>query len=166
MAADDSFKKAGAIPFKWEIRPGVPKVVPTKQHFDHSRSFPGTPQRLRPPPSRSNFSPPEKLYSRSISRCRTESRRFNQFKLAHAETVSAGCFSTPLVRRKERKKGAHKPEPKYGPWLEPNNSLDVELTARWSVSTRESLSPFRSSPFDSLSPRPMSDVEWAGFGLF
>ncbi|XVF36966.1 hypothetical protein REPUB_Repub19eG0104300 [Reevesia pubescens] len=26
MAVDDSFKKPGAVPFKWEIRPGVPKV--------------------------------------------------------------------------------------------------------------------------------------------
>ncbi|XVF64508.1 hypothetical protein PTKIN_Ptkin09bG0175100 [Pterospermum kingtungense] len=31
MAIDDSFKRPGAIPFKWEIRPGVPKLQQQEQ---------------------------------------------------------------------------------------------------------------------------------------
>ncbi|KAL0314345.1 UNVERIFIED_CONTAM: Replication factor C subunit [Sesamum angustifolium] len=40
---DDSFKKPGAVPFKWEIRPGVPKLhnpqPPLKGNDDHHFEF-------------------------------------------------------------------------------------------------------------------------------
>ncbi|KAL0438123.1 UNVERIFIED_CONTAM: hypothetical protein Slati_2295300 [Sesamum latifolium] len=40
---DDSFKKPGAVPFKWEIRPGVPKLhnpqPPSKVNDDHHFEF-------------------------------------------------------------------------------------------------------------------------------
>ncbi|KAL6962207.1 hypothetical protein U1Q18_037163 [Sarracenia purpurea var. burkii] len=77
MTRDDSFKKQGAVPFKWEIRPGVPKVQPPppsytnlhrslghhhqqkQQSNDHHRSCPSTPLKLRPPPAGISFHPLE-----------------------------------------------------------------------------------------------------------
>ncbi|KFK44276.1 hypothetical protein AALP_AA1G237300 [Arabis alpina] len=48
---DDSFKRPGAVPFKWEIRPGIPKTRP-----DHDPSLLQPPKKL--PPLRLNPTPP------------------------------------------------------------------------------------------------------------
>ncbi|KAM7507774.1 hypothetical protein LguiA_018227 [Lonicera macranthoides] len=183
MTIDDSFKKQGTVPFKWEIRPGVPKVrhqpasdlhhlfVHHDDHHhhhhqqqpdDHKRSFPSTPQKLRPPPSGFYHQPPPELRTCSFrSAPRTRSQCFDQ-----PDIVSLGCFSSPLPRRKDEKKGTHKPKPK------PDYTSDLETLSTWSRSTRLSPLPFCNSPSSSSfssyrsSPRPVSDAEWAGFGLF
>lgn len=197
MAIDDSFKKPGAIPFKWEIRPGVPKVHQQKQSLplvdhhrsfvlleneieqsrDHNRSFPTTPQKLTPPPAvKSYFQPPAELRTRSsrsflsVPRTRSMCHRLERSILSKPEIVSQGCFLTPTLRRKTEKKGIHKLKPEFE--SEPGYTSDIETLSRWSVSSRKSLSPFHYSPSSSSfssnrsSPRPVSDAEWAGFGLF
>ncbi|KAA8538404.1 hypothetical protein F0562_028050 [Nyssa sinensis] len=173
MVMDDSFKKPGAVPFKWEIRPGVPKLQqPESKHHHrsfleqqqqsatHHRSFSCAPQKLRPPPSGSYFQPPppelRSLSFRSAPRSRSERHRFDGLILARPESVSSsGCFPTPLRKRKEDKKRAHKPKP------EPDYTSDLETLSRWSGSSQKSLSPFRDSPsswsFSSYqsSPQPV-----------
>ncbi|XP_059630229.1 uncharacterized protein LOC132273248 [Cornus florida] len=188
MAIDDSFKKEGTVPFKWEIRPGVPKIQQQQgqrsshdrlfqlqqwQSSDHSRSFPSTSQKLKPPPSGLYFqAPPERhaRSSRSIPQNRAERHRFDRPILAQPECVSPGCFPTPLRRKDNNKKGIRRPKPEFE--SEPDYTSDLDTLSRWSGSTRRFISPFRDSPssasFSSYrsSPRPVSDVEWAGFGLF
>ncbi|KAK9271422.1 hypothetical protein L1049_027012 [Liquidambar formosana] len=189
MTVDDSFKKPGAVPFKWEIRPGVPKVQqpqpqpprpppppPPQEPSNHHRTSSNPPQKLRPPPSGSYFHPPPELRTRSFrsaprsrSHSRSERWRFDQPILDGPISVSPGCFpSSPLLGRKGNKKSMiHKA--RTGP--EPDYTSHLETLARWSTSTHKSLSPFRYSPQSSYSsyqssPRPVSDAEWAGYGLF
>ncbi|KAJ6685366.1 SERINE/ARGININE REPETITIVE MATRIX PROTEIN 1 [Salix purpurea] len=78
METDDSFKKPGAVPFKWEIRPGVPKIQQQLQQqkelsspsppFSHPR--PSTTQvqkqKLKPPPAGSMFLPPSEPCAQSF----------------------------------------------------------------------------------------------------
>ncbi|XVE55291.1 hypothetical protein DITRI_Ditri03aG0147000 [Diplodiscus trichospermus] len=197
MAVDDSFKKPGAVPFKWEIRPGVPKVqhqlkrqeqsLPLKQKhlkqkqpppplpppaspFINLRSSPtpaGPPQqRLKPPPTGSYLlltPEPRSQSFRSTPRARSERWRFDQPARVRPESISPGCFPSPLLRRKGSKRRTPKPETDY--------VSDFETHSRWSVSSRRSLSPFYSSPASSFSsvrssPRPIANAKWAGFGLF
>lgn len=160
MAIDDSFRKPGVIPFEWEIKPGVPKVRQEKQVLLSST------QKLIPPPSCSPVlspSEPRIRSFRSASRTRSERWRFE------SQTVSVGCFPSPLfnwrnstTNKKVTKKMGSEPE------------ADLEKQSRWSASSRKSLfSPLHNSPsstssFSSYksSPRPLNDAEWAGFGLF
>ncbi|KAH7524532.1 uncharacterized protein LOC107421018 [Ziziphus jujuba] len=187
--ADDSFKKQGAVPFKWEIKPGVPKHhnQPPPQHFSQSRRttnrrsspLPAPPEKLRPPPSGSIFQPPmvEPRTGgsfRSAPRTRSERWRFDDqpmMAMVRRQSVSvAGCFLSPLLRRKSSsKKGSSRARVES----EPDYVSDLETLSRWSVSSRKSfVSPFRDSPSSSSfssyqsSPRPPNDAEWAGFGLF
>lgn len=173
MEVDDSFTKPGAVPFKWEIRPGVPKLQPPPPsplstcNLDCS-----SPIKLKPPPSGFHFEPPLELHSRlyqssrsrSCLRSRSESCRLDKPIRAGPEIVSAGCFPAPLLGRKHDKTIDRKIKSK--PVLEPDYSSDNG----WSVSYRKSLSPFRNSQSSSSSyqslPRLPSDAEWAGFGLF
>ncbi|GLT41399.1 hypothetical protein SLA2020_154660 [Shorea laevis] len=189
MAIDDSFVKPGAVPFKWEVRPGVPKIqqppqlpppppsqpkqqlkkqpLPTlsapSSPFISQRSFP-TPQRLKPPPPGSYylFSPEPRTQSfRSAPRSRSDRWRFDQPARVHPECVSPGCFPSPLIKRRESKRRLQKPKADY--------SSDLETMSRWSVSSRRSVSPLSpASSFSSYRPSPgrLSDAEWAGFGLF
>ncbi|XP_050363506.1 uncharacterized protein LOC126782329 [Argentina anserina] len=191
MGIDDyDFTKPGAVPFQWEIRPGVPKV-------QHQKQPPPPPQqqqqpceynlsRLKPPPSGSVFVPPPEPQTRSFrwgtpSRTRSDRWRFEQpNNLARRPEIvsSRGCFLSPLLRRtisgKKGKSGSARTVPEPSLKSEPDCSSDLETLARWSVSSRKSLlSSFRDSPssmssFSSYqsSPRPVSDAEWAGFGLF
>lgn len=189
MKIDDSFKKPGSVPFKWEIRPGVPKhQTPQtqlgrpisepgseKQHqrkqkqkptIIHNHPFLQTPRKLKPPPAGLFFHPPmeprtpTRTRARSVeSSPRALSDRFDHPGLARPDVVSsAGCFPSPIGKLKNAKKrGGYLrsvPEPEY--------YSDLEISPRWSVSSRKSVS----SSFPSSSPRPVSDVEWAGFGLF
>ncbi|KAJ7006585.1 hypothetical protein NC653_005825 [Populus alba x Populus x berolinensis] len=212
IEADDSFKKPGAVPFKWEIRPGVPKIqqqqLQQKQQkkpptlpsppppFSHiqqkkelspptlpSTSPPfshlsplATPlvqkQKLKPPPAGSIFLPPSQPCARSfrsVPRSVSERWRFEQPVRVRPECVSAGCFPSPLLRRKQSKRRTAFNIAKPG--SEPDYTSDLDTLSRWSISSRKSLSSFRDSPASSFSsyqssPRPVSDAEWAGFGLF
>lgn len=187
MTVDDSFKKPGAIPFKWEIRPGVPKLrqpqeplyeprselflpknhhePPPKPPSNHNTPFRGTPRRkLLPPPAGFYFQPSTEPRTKSF---RARSQRI----LGRPECVSPlGCFPSPSVKRRNEKKNVYKVE--FRPGIEPNYNSDIETVSRWSVSSRRSLSPFCDSPMSSSfssyksSPRLMVDTDWAGFGLF
>ncbi|XP_038700507.1 uncharacterized protein LOC119997506 [Tripterygium wilfordii] len=186
MGVDDedySCKKPGAVPFKWEIRPGVPKIQhdhhkpqppplspPASPFLDENHhSLPTTPRKLKPPPAVFSFLPQPELRTRSfLSTPRTRSNhwRFEQPVPLRPDAVSPGCFPSPLLRRKENKRRVRKPDPAY----EPDCNSELETLSRWSVSSRKTFSPFRDStssysPYQS-SPRPVSDTEWAGFGLF
>jgi len=212
IEADDSFKKPGAVPFKWEIRPGVPKIqqkqLQEKQQkkpptlpspsppFSHrqqkkelspptlpstsppfSHPSPSTAplvqkQKLKPPPAGSIFLPPSEPCARSfrpVPRSLSERWRFEQPVRVRPECVSAGCFPSPLLRRKQSKRRTAFSIAKPG--SEPDYTSDLDTLSRWSISSRKSLSSFRDSPASSFSsyhssPRPVSDAEWAGFGLF
>ncbi|CAK7346933.1 unnamed protein product [Dovyalis caffra] len=191
---DDSFKKPGAVPFKWEIRPGVPKIqqqqlqqkqlkkellppaVPSPSPpFNHRRPSPipqVQKQKLKPPPAGSIFLPspePRALSFRSAPRSRSERWRFEQPTRVRPECVSPGCFPSPLLRRKESKRWTSTKIAR--PATEPDYTSDLDTLSRWSISSRKSLSSFPDSPASSFSsyrssPRPVSDAEWAGFGLF
>lgn len=177
MAVDDSFTKPGAVPFKWEIKPGVPKL---QQHHqkqqqqqtssNHRTELPTPPQKLRPPPSGSYFVPPLEPRTRSLRaspRTRSERWRFDQpTTLVGPDVVSPGCFLSSFLGRKSEKRRLRIRN--MGPASEPDYTSDLETLSRWSVSSRKSLSPFQDSPSSSYqsSPRPMSDADWAGFGLF
>ncbi|XP_057490508.1 uncharacterized protein LOC130776348 [Actinidia eriantha] len=194
MAIDESFKKPGAVPFKWEIRPGVPKpqqpLPPSPSHnlhrsllqhqqqkhqsTTHQRSNLSTQLHLSPPPAGLSFHPQHQearaCSFRSSPRSRSERSRFDRYILARHETVATGCFPSPMLRRKDGKKRIHRPKTQSD--AEPDYTSDLEILSRWSVSTRKSLSAFRDSPSSSSvssyqsSPRPVCDAEWAGFGLF
>ncbi|KAJ6398975.1 hypothetical protein OIU77_019685 [Salix suchowensis] len=190
---DDSFKKPGSVPFKWEIRPGVPKIQQQLQQkqqkkellpptlpspsppFNHRRPSPPPQvqkQKLKPPPAKSIFLPPPEPRAhsfRSVPRSRSERWRFEQPTHVRHECVSPGCFPSPLSRRKDSKRRTSTSTAK--PASEPDYTSDLDTLSRWSISSRKSLSSFRDSPASSFSsyqssPRPVSDAEWAGFGLF
>lgn len=173
MAADDSFVTPGSIPFRWEVRPGVPKIFHRElsppfdqQEVDRCHnsirppSVPSSPQKLKLPPAGyySNLHPAPKI------------------RPYETQSVSQGCFPTsPLIRQKSKRKGIKKLlKPELG--SECGYSLDLETLARWSESrgkcfafydSPSSSSSYRSS-FSSFrsSPQPACDAEWAGFGLF
>ncbi|CAH1423371.1 unnamed protein product [Lactuca virosa] len=158
IAIDDSFKQPGSVPFKWEIRPGVPKL-----HNHH-----------QPPPSNSNHRPsslkppPSSLVSASP---RTQSSRFHFDKPPplmigrQPEVVSLGCFQTWKGGQIRKTNKLH---------ADTVYKSDIETLSQWSMSTQNSRSPFYnssppSSSFSSYRSSPVmmaSDVEWAGYGLF
>ncbi|XP_044476002.1 uncharacterized protein LOC123203626 [Mangifera indica] len=178
MAIDDSCRKPGTVPFKWEIRPGVPKIQ--QQHKQtpkpspppsplpprHSTfSSPAPLQKLKPPPAGFQFYAPFEHRNqsfRSTSRVYSERWRLHQPTRGRPDCVSPGCFpARSTSRRKESKK---KGEQGY--------FSDLETLPRWSVSSRRSFSPFTASPASSSllscksSPQHVVDSDWAGFGLF
>lgn len=77
---DESFRKPGSIPFKWEIRPGIPKPHPS----------PTTTPLPLPPKLRSHPS------SNPLSPSGSTSRAF----------PSQGCFPIPSVKHRDDRKGA------------------------------------------------------------
>ncbi|TXG53015.1 hypothetical protein EZV62_022184 [Acer yangbiense] len=185
MAIDDdeSFTKPGTIPFKWEIRPGVPKI----QHHQHKQTpnssppespahqhkSPTPPLKLKPPPAGFQFLPPFEPQARTQSfrstpRIRSERWRFDQPTRIRPEYVSPGCFPSPFLKQRDSKRRVNVCRPEF----EPGYSSDLESLSRWSVSSRKSLSQLSASPASSSlssyksSPHPVSDAEWAGFGLF
>ncbi|KAK7410616.1 hypothetical protein VNO78_01551 [Psophocarpus tetragonolobus] len=159
----DSFKKAGAIPFKWEVKPGLPIV---QQKLHQQKVEPPSPK-LRPPPPVGSYllSPaePRTRSFRSTSRSLSERWRFERPLLARTESVSSGCFFSPFLRRLQRRKTLRKR------LVEEDYTSELETLGRWSLSSTKSLSPFRASTASSSvasSPRPVTDADWAGFGLF
>ncbi|XP_057795706.1 uncharacterized protein LOC131011848 [Salvia miltiorrhiza] len=179
MKIDDSFKKPGSVPFKWEIRPGVPKLQAQsgrrqlesgseKQHQRKQKQhpLPETPRKLKPPPAGLYLQPPmdPQTRTRSLrSSPHSLSDRFGHSGRARPDVVSsAGCFPSPLGKLKNVK-GARNPRS----ISEPEYYSDLETSSRWSVSSRKSVSPLSPSiPSHRWSPRPVSNAEWAGFGLF
>ncbi|GJY91913.1 hypothetical protein Tco_0507695 [Tanacetum coccineum] len=155
MAIDDSFKQPGMVPFKWEIKPGVPKPV---VNHDKPSSKPSASSSLKPPPSS-----PTSFHFPSP---RTQSSRF-QFdkpKLGRPEVVSLDCF-TPRKSTSQRKTNKVNVDPVY--------KSDIEMLSQWSgLTRRSSRSPFNGSPLysssfsSSRSSPSVSDAEWAGYGLF
>ncbi|GER49161.1 hypothetical protein STAS_26384 [Striga asiatica] len=177
MHTDDSFKKPGSIPFKWEIRPGVPKIQPENPSLGPARFDSSAENRrpklyrkqLKPPPAGFNFRPHlEARPSPTQSPLGNVSRRLGPFGRAQPDIVSSsGCFpASPLVKRKNKK--VQGPGPRSKP--EPGYCSDPDIPSRWSVSSRKSTttaSPLSSSMASyQSSPRPVRDVDWAGFGLF
>ncbi|XP_071709969.1 uncharacterized protein [Rutidosis leptorrhynchoides] len=153
MATDDSFKKPGSVPFKWEIRPGVPK--PLNHHQPPSNRL-----SLKPPPS----SPTSFHFPSS----RTHSSHYHNRKpiMGRTEVVSLGCFQ-PRKVYSQKKSNKLRVDPTY--------KTDLETLSQWSMLTKKSGSPFRDSPlstssFSSYRSSPLmanvSDAEWAGYGLF
>ncbi|XP_040951104.1 uncharacterized protein [Gossypium hirsutum] len=153
MAVYNSFIKPGAVPFKWEIRPGVPKQPqnPKQQPPNNQRSSPNLsgplcpPQKLKPSPAGSYLlltSEPQTHSFRSTPRSHSERWRFDRPVQVHLECVSHGCFPSPLLRRKGSKRRSQKSEPDY--------VSDLETLSRWLVSSRKSLSPFYGSPVSSF----------------
>lgn len=167
MEVDDSFKKPGSVPFKWEIQPGVPKLLTTQTQTEkkHQRKqkqqpFPEKPAKLKPPPAGLCFQPP--IEPRTRTRSAGSSPRTFSYRagLAQPDVVSsARCFPSSLGKLKNENRGGSLislPRPEY--------YSDLETSSRWSFSSRKSVSP--SIPVDGSSPRPVFDAEWAGFGLF
>lgn len=194
LAGDDSFKRPGAVPFKWEIRPGVPKIQqqklrkqqperpkqpppqlqrPSSPFINHQLALPAPPHKvkLKPPPPGYYISPPDPRTRsfRSAPRIRSDRWRVDdQPARVRQECVSPGCFPSPMIKRKETRDRIRK----TGLVSEPDCFSDLDTISRWSLSTRRSFSSFRDSPKSSLSssrqssPRIVGDPEWAGFGLF
>nr|GMD52179.1 F-box only protein 11-like [Ipomoea batatas] len=177
MVVDGSFKKAGTVPFKWEIRPGVPKchgsdLLQLKYREEeeqdegqppsnHSRPDLHTPRMLRPPPAGRLYyqpTPAEPRLGSFRSALRTRSERY-RFDLSGISQPVGGCFPSPLLKRRTAKA---LPEP------EPDYCSDLETLPRWSASSRKSVSPFSpQSPFlssfssnESSSPRPVCEPFW------
>ncbi|CAN4081329.1 unnamed protein product [Withania somnifera] len=185
IEADESFKKAGAIPFKWEIRPGVPKLQHSHQPSsqlnklddqpkkNQSRPIPETPRKLRPPPAASfNLQPPvperRTRSFQSAPRARSDRHVQNLLIRPGMGVASDGCFPSPLLRRATEKKKSKT----TGPETELGYMSDLETVSRLSVSSRKSVSPFNDSLSSSFSShessprRPVSDADWVGFALF
>ncbi|KAJ4838350.1 hypothetical protein Tsubulata_026399 [Turnera subulata] len=196
---DDSFKKPGAVPFKWEIRPGVPKIQqhqkkplpplsppilpsPSPPFNNTHRRLPSpTPprQKLKPPPPGSIFLPSPEPRSSSFrsstpASARSERWRLEQPTRVHPDTVSVGCFPSPLLGRKSGSSRRRSSQYQYYSTKQPDytSSSELETPSRWSVSSRKSAPSFRDSPMSSSfssyqsSPRVAKDADWAGFGLF
>ncbi|KAI9113318.1 hypothetical protein K1719_015843 [Acacia pycnantha] len=175
MAVDDSFKKPGAVPFKWEVKPGVPRAQQNHNHqkpvppspsralsFDHRRSSEMNSPKLRPPPAGYYmFSPvePRAKSFRSSPRMRSERWRFERPLLAQPECVSTGCFLSPWLRRMTSRKKLQKRV------TQSDYSTDLEASLSPFHDSRTSCSSSRST---LSSPRPGSVPEWAwaGYGLF
>ncbi|OIV96650.1 hypothetical protein TanjilG_09192 [Lupinus angustifolius] len=166
----DSFKKPGSVPFKWEVKPGVPII----HHHQNQRvqSEPPSPK-LRPPPAGSYLFSPVQTCSRSFRsapKVRSDRFRFDHPLFSRPESVSAGCFFSPFLRRlkSNKKTTANRCNNSDN---EPDYELEeIETLSRWSLSSKKSISPFRASTTSSYSitssPGPISDAEWAGFSLF
>ncbi|XP_028757575.1 uncharacterized protein LOC114716700 [Neltuma alba] len=184
MAVDDSFKKPGAVPFKWEVKPGVPRaqqnhprpksmplsspppMSPSRaQSFDRRRSSELSSTKLRPPPAGYYmFSPvePRAKSFRSSPRIRSERWRFERPLLARPESVSTGCFLSPLLRRMTSRKKPQKPV------VLSDYTSDLETSSKSLSPFHDSRTSCSSSRSNMSSPRPRSDPEWAwaGYGLF
>ncbi|KAK6257565.1 hypothetical protein QUC31_001024 [Theobroma cacao] len=178
MAVDDSFKKPGAVPFKWEIRPGVPKVQqqqkqqeqsPQKQKQKHQKQKQSPPP-LPPPASpfinqRSLPTPPgtprQKLKPppagsyfvltpepRSHSFRSAPRARSECWRLEHPARVRPECVSPGCFPSPLL---MHKGSKRKTQKPEPNYISDLETPSRWSLSSRRSRSPFYGSPASSFS---------------
>lgn len=192
---DDSFKRPGAVPFKWEIQPGVPKA---QQPSPRNKPTPQkTPPKLSPPPSGISFYPPHhstllvrvtSSQSKSSERHRRLDSRPNSARSSVA-VAAIGCFPSASPRRRIERKVAYRSQSIMKSELDDiDDTHDLQTLARWSVSSQKPFSPFnsssprwsassqKSSPFSSPSPSmspfrtpqraQQVDAEWAAYGLF
>ncbi|KAJ8618781.1 hypothetical protein MRB53_014967 [Persea americana] len=184
MAVDDSFKRPGAVPFKWEIQPGVPKAQPPPpRHNPMSQKTPPpklSPPKLSPPPSGISFYPPHhstllvripSSHSKSSERHRRPGSRPNSTRNSMAVAVDTGCFPVASPRRKIERKTTYRSENMKLLDDDIHETHDLQTLARWSVSSRKSFSPFNSSspstsPFCTPRRVEQEDAEWAAYGLF
>lgn len=167
---DDSFKKPGAIPFKWEIRPGVPKL---QQYYDVEEfsSFSETPRKLTPPPSAAGYCAQTGSSFRSTPPSRSGSSRSRSFRfyssnnhpqpqqqqqrrnVGVSSTTTSGCFPSPLLIKRRSEKNKTKKKHKITSKEETASNSDVEtLSPRLSVSNSsswKSFSPLPDSPLSS-----------------
>lgn len=192
MTVDESFKKPGAVPFKWETRPGVPKTrtdgpdhhLSKRQEFhshgdeeDVSEQSLPPPQKLKPPPSRLHFLPrgePGSCSFRSAPQARSNRWHASLPELVRPICVSPGCFPTSsILRRKSMSKPDHF-------LLYPNtparrsasstkslpSSCNSPSTSYFSVQSSPKLSISSYSYLSSRSPPQTTvDANWEGFGL-
>lgn len=121
-AMDESFKRSGTVPFKWEVQPGTPK------HY--AQPSPRTPPiKLTPPPSSScgSFTP-----------TRSDISMFSPFRSGRLSSASGwGCFPSASYLLSGKRKI--------------NNNKDSELEfdrglSRWCNSPSPSSSSNRDSP--------------------
>lgn len=141
IEADESFKKAGAIPFKWEIRPGVPKLQHSQQQPQQqvSEKNESRPIQLKPPP---------------IAGARSDRHVLTR------PVASDGCFPRATEKKKKKKQTG----PDYLSDLETVSRWSV--SSRKSISPfHDSLSSSFSSR-ESSPRRPVSDADWVGWALF
>ena len=151
MVVDDSFKKTGAIPFKWEAQPGVSKF---KCHDNHEPPLSSTLTR-----SASTLSKPSKelqtqwLHSMSLS-SDTKNSTYS----------SVNTFFSWLRSKWRQKKTVDKPKLKLTLELDPECSKDytfyLEKLVRWSLSSSHmSSSSSFSSHIQGSSPPLRRDDE-------
>ncbi|EOA37092.1 hypothetical protein CARUB_v10010273mg [Capsella rubella] len=96
---DDSFKRPGAVPFTWEVRPGVPKTRPGDDDDDdgHHPSLLQPPKKLAPlklkpfPPSSSSSPSSSESRSRPVSPFDPPS----SFKLESPSDSDSHCSGPP-----------------------------------------------------------------------
>nr|XP_009414613.1 PREDICTED: uncharacterized protein LOC103995688 [Musa acuminata subsp. malaccensis] len=86
MGIDDSFKRPGSIPFKWEIQPGVPK------HGDDTM-ITASPNVVTP-----KLSPPPSMHAAGTSSSPSPS--------SYQAFSSLGCFPASSIRYRNYKKTA------------------------------------------------------------
>ncbi|XP_039133529.1 uncharacterized protein LOC120270555 [Dioscorea cayenensis subsp. rotundata] len=121
MEIDDSFKRPGSVPFKWEIRPGIAKP-------DHKISTPPMLSKLRLPPSRIPALS-EGSIMRSSSPSPSPSKRHNLFTLSPPPSESKRhnlfAFSPPPSVSKRHDLFAFSPPPSAFP-VSPSKSLSKQ----------------------------------------
>ncbi|KAL8482216.1 hypothetical protein ACS0TY_028390 [Phlomoides rotata] len=159
MKIDDSFRRPGSIPFKWEIRPGVPKPNTHQKPVQQNES------QLKPPPAGLHLHPQPEPQTRTHSlptAPRLSSQRCGFPGLTRPDVISAaGCFPSPIWKQNSVRRSLRS---------EPDYFSDLGASCRWSVSSKKSVSR-RSTVSPALesaqsSPRPDKELEWAAFGLF
>ncbi|CAN6297117.1 unnamed protein product [Urochloa humidicola] len=107
MAVDESFKRPGSIPFKWEVQPGIPKQEepPAAGGDSTAPGLPPTTPRLALPPAARGSA----LLASSASCHRTSSSASVSSAAHHRRSMSAR-FATSLVlpfaRRPRRERAA------------------------------------------------------------
>lgn len=180
MRMDESFKRPGSIPFKWEIQPGIPKPHTqsttsspwkTKLNPTPSRTPPlsqspsiftsplGSPK-LSPLPYRtppSPFQSPATVRSASASPSKRRGHRILQSKIhsfSHeVAVVSQGCLPVPPIRRKDDKKSMGR------------GGVEMNFPSRHRSTLTTRSSPSFSSPFRKSS-WAREEVEVAARWLF
>ncbi|XP_058097452.1 uncharacterized protein LOC131242674 [Magnolia sinica] len=176
MDGDDSFKRPGSVPFKWEIQPGIPKEA-HQNPISHQK-----PHKLRPPPAGISFYPPDQgsLFIRVPARSKSSERRRPRKSgpINSPSIVSVGCFPTSSpIRKFEKKTTCRETTDRVIGEIDVSN---LQTLSRWTSSPRKSLSLFHGSPSPATSFRsppatsfrspplraPRDDVEWAAYGLF
>lgn len=165
MEADESFKRPGSVPFKWELRPGVPLPA---------GDVPNKPPPVSLPPSYTPSSTPLFSGASSDVRCPSDRWRFQRRVLDLArsgkhgnlvEEVELGCFLRGDKKRGRRSRGDREEEEESDEEVG-DMVAELQTLARWSMSARKSLSPESPPVLLSSFRQRRDDADWAGYGLF